>query len=169
MPTAWIEHIKKWSKENGMSYMCAVGNPQCRAAYTPVKKMTQAEAISLVEYSRDYNKLEGIRDEVISHINEQASKRRLGYGGAGASGPAIRNATRDRYYSMLEEFRKNYPNQPEPPSIADRQKETKAYLKKSQKESDKREAEETKRMAERQASNPTRELQVKRKRIKIVL
>ncbi len=169
MPNAWIEHIKKWSKENGMSYMCAVGNPQCRAAYTPVKKMTQAEAIALVEYSRDYNKLVDIRNEVISHINEQASKRRLGYGGAGASGPAIRNATRDRYYSMLEEFRKNYPNQPEPPSIADRQKEIKAYLKKSQKESDKREAEETKRMAERQASNPTRELQIKRKPIKIVL
>jgi len=33
MANAWIEHVRKWSKDNGVSYMCAISKPECKAAY----------------------------------------------------------------------------------------------------------------------------------------
>lgn len=29
----WIEHVRQWSKSHGVSYMCAVSKPECKAAY----------------------------------------------------------------------------------------------------------------------------------------
>ena len=33
MVNQWVEYVRKWSKDNNMTYMCAVSNPQLRADY----------------------------------------------------------------------------------------------------------------------------------------
>jgi len=33
MPNAWIDFVKKWSKEHNMSYFNATSNPECKKAY----------------------------------------------------------------------------------------------------------------------------------------
>jgi hypothetical protein len=33
MANAWIEHVRRWSKANNETYMCAVTKPECRASY----------------------------------------------------------------------------------------------------------------------------------------
>ncbi len=31
--SAWIKHLKEWSKSHGMSYRDAMKDPKCKAAY----------------------------------------------------------------------------------------------------------------------------------------
>lgn len=33
MPNAWIEHVRKYARDNNISYGCAVSNPECKASY----------------------------------------------------------------------------------------------------------------------------------------
>jgi hypothetical protein len=33
MVNKWIEFVRKWSKDNDMTYMCAVTTPRCREDY----------------------------------------------------------------------------------------------------------------------------------------
>ena len=33
MPNAWIQHVKKFARENNMAYGCAVSDPRCKASY----------------------------------------------------------------------------------------------------------------------------------------
>ena len=40
MTNLWIEHVKKFSKENGLSYGCALSMPECKASYQASKKAT---------------------------------------------------------------------------------------------------------------------------------
>jgi len=37
MPNKWVEHVRKWSADHGVSYMCATSMPACKEAYKPVK------------------------------------------------------------------------------------------------------------------------------------
>ena len=37
MVNAWIEHVKKFSKKNGLSYGCALSMPECKASYQSSK------------------------------------------------------------------------------------------------------------------------------------
>ena len=37
MSNAWVEHVKKWSKENGKSYACAISNQSCKEEYYILK------------------------------------------------------------------------------------------------------------------------------------
>jgi hypothetical protein len=39
MPNAWIEHIKQFSKDNNVSYGCALSMPECKDSYK--KKLIQ--------------------------------------------------------------------------------------------------------------------------------
>ena len=43
MANAWIEHVKKYSKDNNKSYGCSISDPQCKATYKPVIKKTKKE------------------------------------------------------------------------------------------------------------------------------
>ena len=41
MPNAWVEHIKKYAKDNILSYVCALSTPECKNTYvksTPKQK-----------------------------------------------------------------------------------------------------------------------------------
>lgn len=33
MANKWVEHVRKWSAENGVTYMCATSMPECKEAY----------------------------------------------------------------------------------------------------------------------------------------
>jgi hypothetical protein len=42
MVNRWVEHIRKFARENNKSYGCALSDPACKASYTPLpKKPTQ--------------------------------------------------------------------------------------------------------------------------------
>ena len=43
MSNKWIEHVKKFAKDNGVSYGCAMSNPRLKDGYTPSVKMTSRE------------------------------------------------------------------------------------------------------------------------------
>jgi len=42
MANAWVEHIKRFAREKGMTYGCALSDPECKATYKkPPKPLTQ--------------------------------------------------------------------------------------------------------------------------------
>jgi len=42
MANAWVEHIRRFAKEKGLSYSCALTDPECKATYKkPPKPLTQ--------------------------------------------------------------------------------------------------------------------------------
>ena len=69
MPNAWVEHVRKFASKNGMSYGCAVSDPECKAKYHRQKarnaKMTRTPA----------QETEGMGAEDVS-VAEEAKKRR---------------------------------------------------------------------------------------------
>jgi len=36
--TVWTDHVKKWAREHGITYGCAVSKPECSQDYHGVKK-----------------------------------------------------------------------------------------------------------------------------------
>ena len=51
MVNAWVEHIRAFSKKNGISYMCAISNPEAKASYH--KKKDNAKKISKANPSKE--------------------------------------------------------------------------------------------------------------------
>ena len=43
MANKWIEHVKKFSKDNNKSYGCSISDPACKNSYKPVVKKTSKE------------------------------------------------------------------------------------------------------------------------------
>ena len=41
MVNAWIEFVKKYASENGLSYACALSTPACKASYQQVPNFSQ--------------------------------------------------------------------------------------------------------------------------------
>ena len=41
MPSAWVEHVRKWAKDNDLSYMCAATEPAARKTYQEIKLMNK--------------------------------------------------------------------------------------------------------------------------------
>jgi len=42
MPNAWIQHVKKFARDNNMAYACAISDPRCKSSY---KKPAVAKAM----------------------------------------------------------------------------------------------------------------------------
>ena len=56
MPNAWIEHIKKYAKDNNLSYGCALSSPGCQNTYvksTP-KPKTKKKSIEPVKPTKPH-------------------------------------------------------------------------------------------------------------------
>jgi len=51
MPNAWIEHVKRFAKENGLAYGCALSTPACSASYR--KPKVQAKQLKEPESESD--------------------------------------------------------------------------------------------------------------------
>ena len=43
MANKWIEHIKKWAKDNNSTYGCALSNPKCKEDYKKSKEEPKQE------------------------------------------------------------------------------------------------------------------------------
>ncbi len=52
MANTWVEHIKKWSKDNNMSYGCALSNPKCKEDYAKMKKGGPSASETLKKISK---------------------------------------------------------------------------------------------------------------------
>jgi len=46
MANAWVEFVKKWSKDNNQTYSCAVSLPECRQAYQATKPPKKAKKLT---------------------------------------------------------------------------------------------------------------------------
>jgi hypothetical protein len=43
MPNKWVEHVRKFAKDNNLSYGCALSDPNIRKGYEPTGKKAQAK------------------------------------------------------------------------------------------------------------------------------
>lgn len=43
MPSAWIEHVKQFAKDKGMTYSAALKNPECKSSYKKGEKGVKPE------------------------------------------------------------------------------------------------------------------------------
>ncbi len=62
MPNAWVEHIKKYAKDNNLSYVCALSTPECKNTYvksTP-KQKTKNKSIESVKPTKHTYAIRGI-------------------------------------------------------------------------------------------------------------
>jgi len=41
MPNAWVEHVRKFAREKGLSYGCALSDPNLKKGYVPIGKKTK--------------------------------------------------------------------------------------------------------------------------------
>ncbi len=67
MPSKWIEFVKEWSRENNMSYGCALSKPEMKAAYykkhpkkltkKQIKEKEQMELVGMMKQDMLSNKL----------------------------------------------------------------------------------------------------------------
>lgn len=72
MPNAWTEHLHKWAKENGESYMCALNNPKARASYTPIKEVKKA-----AREEKRKAKMEGKAIGKVVKLNDEAAAKAM--------------------------------------------------------------------------------------------
>lgn len=56
MVNPWIEHIKRYAKETGKSYGCALSDPECKASYKQ-KPPTSSESTGSAGASEYINKV----------------------------------------------------------------------------------------------------------------
>ena len=59
----WINHIKNYAAQHGLSYACALSNPDCSASYKKSKTNNQSTSTN--------------NEGLISSIEEKAKQRRL--------------------------------------------------------------------------------------------
>ena len=45
--TVWTDHVKSFAKKNGLSYGCALNNPECSASYKSKKIVYKGKGPSL--------------------------------------------------------------------------------------------------------------------------
>jgi len=65
MANAWIEHIRRWSKANGVSYGCAISKPECRASYQAKKPGAERAAMAEEDVNRALPKKRVVRGRTI--------------------------------------------------------------------------------------------------------
>jgi len=61
MPNNWINHVKKYAAENGISYSCALSHPDCKNSYKKVEK----EKVKIMKKSEFLDKIKEWGDEFI--------------------------------------------------------------------------------------------------------
>lgn len=87
MANAWIEHVRKWSKTNSISYGCAVSNAECKAAYknrktSAAKKEVHTELLekypAYAEHKKTKSSTHKERTEALkSKLNKSIAMRQL--------------------------------------------------------------------------------------------
>ena len=91
MPNQYVEFVKTWSKDNGLTYMCSIGDPRLKADYlkfkageyefeitpAPKKKKIEKEFIEIIPAPKkkaESNKLTKIQIQNLNSIKERILK-----------------------------------------------------------------------------------------------
>ena len=45
MVNKWVEHVRQFAKENGLSYACALSTAECKASYNKVQKVQKVQKV----------------------------------------------------------------------------------------------------------------------------
>lgn len=55
MPNAWVEHVKEFARKKGVSYGCAISDPECKSTYKSKKAVSKVsvQRVDLAEPSMD--------------------------------------------------------------------------------------------------------------------
>jgi len=65
MPNAWVEHVRKYAKDNGLSYGCAMSTPACKESYRKPN----------ANYTKDLAKIEKLlREKKLQDAREAFNK-----------------------------------------------------------------------------------------------
>ena len=83
MTNPWVQHLKTFSKDNGISYMCALSNPDAKASYVkPDKKAEQQKKTDemnetiMKRLKKDYIKAKEADDETkIKFVKSNFNKK----------------------------------------------------------------------------------------------
>jgi len=70
MANKWIEHIKKWAKDNNSTYGCALSNPKCKEDYKKSKEEPKQEEKFKRSYEED---IKEIKSE-LNHPEDRAKR-----------------------------------------------------------------------------------------------
>ena len=57
MPNKWVEHVRQFSKDNQLSYGCALSTPACKEAYKATPKATKATKTKVNPKDKSYSDL----------------------------------------------------------------------------------------------------------------
>mmetsp|Transcript_10790 Transcript_10790/g.14068 ORF Transcript_10790/g.14068 Transcript_10790/m.14068 type:complete len:144 (+) Transcript_10790:101-532(+) len=88
MPSAWTEHVRKYAKDNNISYMCAISEASKTYEKKPVKKKTEpikkkSEQVKIYNYTKEelggrmqphLIKDKKKRESFIKHIEEERKR-----------------------------------------------------------------------------------------------
>jgi len=89
MVNAWVEHVRRWSKANGVSYMCAISKPECKAAYTGGKEKKLFKEINMERLRRAKRAAES-KPKVRMGKTIRVPKSKLGNGMVGIDSSMIK-------------------------------------------------------------------------------
>ena len=94
MPNKWIEHVKKFAKENGLSYGCAMSKPNLKDDYKPSVKMTSKE--------KKQKKVDDMNKTIVSSLlkrikNMTSEDRPLALMKYNAASQPIRDTIKEQY------------------------------------------------------------------------
>jgi len=71
MPNAWIEHIKKFSKENNTTFACALSNPKTKETYKKPSQ-TQTKQPTFKEIAENRKKANKYAKTLSSEVRKEA-------------------------------------------------------------------------------------------------
>ncbi len=72
MANAWIDHVKKWSKENNKSYGCAISDQACKDSYTKVIKKSKKE----VRQEKEKIVFQQIKNNLLNRIKNMTEEEK---------------------------------------------------------------------------------------------
>ena len=89
MPNKWIEHVKKFAKENGLSYGCAMSKPNLKDGYTPSVKMTSKE--------KKQKKIDDMNKTIVSSLLKRIKNMTSEDRPYNAASQSIRDSIKEQY------------------------------------------------------------------------
>jgi len=101
MVNKWIEHVKKFAKEHGLSYGCAMSNLHLKDGYVASVKMSSKEKMKL----KDDAIVKGIVNSIVKRIKNMTDVDRpivlMKYHAASSDVKDIIKRDYSNYYSKL--------------------------------------------------------------------
>ena len=113
MPNKWVEHVRKFAKDNNLSYGCALSDPNLRKGYVPTGKKAKAKYDDERRLSAD-KKVERAREDGARRIQEIRVNARK------------RDEEREKLLALVKADSRTHA----PPKITEKQMRHRAFLEK---------------------------------------